>query len=71
MENDKISERVEGVGAENVSVLAMCKKHNRPLRKGQRNCDECNRIANRKYKAQLKRDAAAFKAMRKILVASS
>lgn len=63
MEQSDNSERIEGVDAENVSVLALCKRHNKPLRKGQRNCHACNREANAKYKRQMKRDAEAFRAM--------
>ncbi len=44
----------------NVLEIRLCKKHGKPLRKGQRNCHECNRVANRKYQANLRRSAKAF-----------
>lgn len=63
MKQSDIPERIEGVDAENVSVLALCKRHKRKLRKGQRNCDQCNRDANSQYKARLKREAEMFRKM--------
>ncbi len=35
--------------------LKMCRCGRAPHRKGQRNCHVCNREANRKYRAELKR----------------
>ena len=61
----------DGVSASNVSVLALCKRHQKPLRKGQRNCHVCNREANAKYKRQLKRDAEAFGAMSQRIASDS
>lgn len=58
--------------SENTNVLAvrMCKCGRAPHRKGQRNCHHCNRDANKRYKAQMKRDAESFREARKIFVAA-
>lgn len=58
---------MENIEQSNVLAIKMCSKHNKPLRRGQRNCHECNRIANRKYKAQLRKDAENY---RKLFVVS-
>jgi hypothetical protein len=50
-----------GINGQTVSVLAMCKRHNRPMRRGQRNCDQCNREANQKYRRNRKRDEEMLK----------
>lgn len=45
--------------SQNICVLEprVCKRHGLKLRPRQRNCDQCNRDANRKYWATLKADA--------------
>ena len=46
---------------ENVIAMRLCKKHKRPLRKGQRNCHQCHREANKEYRESLLRDARRFR----------
>lgn len=45
----------------NVIEMRLCKKHRRPLRKGQRNCHQCHREANKEYRESLLRDARRFR----------
>lgn len=45
----------------NVITMRLCKKHRRPLRKGQRNCHQCHREANKEYRESLLRDARRFR----------
>lgn len=50
-----------------IAVLAakICKHHGEPMRPGQRNCRECNRLANKKYRDSLKGPLDFARAMRK------
>lgn len=50
-------------GDENVLAIPLCRCGRAPHRKAQRNCHHCNREANKKYKAQMNRDAQKFRQM--------
>lgn len=54
---------------EGIDVLAtrMCQKHGKPMRPRQRNCHECNRLANEKYRESLKADLELGRSFRKIM----
>lgn len=53
MKQSDIPEEIQG--AENVLAMRLCKRHGKPMRKGQRNCHQCNVEANKKYRTGLRR----------------
>jgi len=63
MKQNEIAAEDQRVGANEGGVLAPCCCGRAPHRPGQRNCRFCNREANRKYRAALKRQTRRLKEM--------
>jgi hypothetical protein len=63
MKQDEITAQDQMVGANEGCVLGLCRCGRAPRRPRQRNCRFCNREANRKYRAALKRQTRRLKEM--------
>jgi len=63
VKQNEIAPEDQSVGAGEGVVLALCRCGRAPHRPRQRNCRYCNREANRKYRAALKRQTRQLKEM--------